>query len=34
MQSLTLVAQTLISIELIVSPLVEANAEVRDLLFQ
>ena len=34
MQSLSLVTQTLISIELVVSPLVEANAEVRDLLFE
>ena len=34
MQSLTLVAQTLISILLVASPLVEANVKVRDFFFQ
>jgi hypothetical protein len=33
MKCLALVAQTLISIELVVSSFIEANAEVRDLLF-
>ena len=34
MKCLALVAQTLISIELVVPSFIEANAEVRDLLFQ